>query len=278
MDERRPRFVIFSDLDGTLLNHDTYTVGPAAHALARVVREDVPLVLCSSKTRAEQEVIRRELAIRHPFIVENGGAVFVPSGYFAFQLGLTRDAPGFQVVEFGLPYSQVVDRLHETCRRLGLRVAGFSGMAAEDVARETGLPLEQARAAKAREYDEPFRLLDSDPAGEARLCQALEADGLRWTRGGRFLHVTGGADKGNAVTALARLYRRAEPAVVTVGLGDGMNDQPMLAAVDVPVIVRNRVADPAGDLVRAVPSAKVTDSEGPAGWAAAVLAVLGEAA
>jgi len=55
-----------------------------------------------------------------------------------------------------------------------------------------------------------------------------------------------------------------------------MNDLPMLASVDVPIVVQNPAADPAGELRRALPSARVTDREGPAGWAAAVLAVLDE--
>jgi len=274
MERARPRVVIVSDLDGTLLDHATYAADPASPVVARLVAEDVPLVLCSSKTRAEIEAIRNLLRIRHPFIVENGGALFLPAGYFTFPIDGTREADGYQVVELGLPYRQVVAGLLEASARLGVRVAGFHGMSAAEVARETGLSPEQARAAKDRRYDEPFRLAVDDSDGEARLCGSLEAAGLRCVRGGRFFHVTGAADKGTAVTALAQLYRRVHEDVVTVGLGDGMNDLSLLGAVDVPIIVRNRAADPAGDLIRSLPEARVSDLEGPAGWAAAVRAVL----
>ena len=73
--------VIFTDLDGTLLDA-AYSFLPAAPALEAVRRTSVPLVICSSKTRREIESYRIRLGNHDPFIAENGGAVYVPEGYF----------------------------------------------------------------------------------------------------------------------------------------------------------------------------------------------------
>lgn len=46
-----PALILFSDLDGTLLDHDTYDWSPAQPALKQLAALEVPLVLTSSKTR-----------------------------------------------------------------------------------------------------------------------------------------------------------------------------------------------------------------------------------
>jgi predicted mannosyl-3-phosphoglycerate phosphatase (HAD superfamily) len=50
--------VIFTDLDGTLLDDSSYSFEPAHEALAEVRIRKIPLILCTSKTRAEKEAWR----------------------------------------------------------------------------------------------------------------------------------------------------------------------------------------------------------------------------
>ena len=57
--------VIFSDLDGTLLDSQTYSFQAAEPALLALRKQGTPLVLCTSKTRVK--VWRDRLHIRHPF-------------------------------------------------------------------------------------------------------------------------------------------------------------------------------------------------------------------
>ena len=79
--------LVFTDLDGTLLDHHSYSWAPASQALSRIAKRDIPLILSSSKTRGEILKLRRQLHNRHPFIVENGSAVYVPAGYFKHPVG-----------------------------------------------------------------------------------------------------------------------------------------------------------------------------------------------
>src|SRR5512145_566011 len=97
-----PRYVVFADLDQTAL--------PAVQALRA---QGIPLVLVSSKTRAELEPIRRRLQHRDPFIVENGAAVFVPQGLFTFPLERVRTKSCYDVIELGMPYHMLRDVLKQ---------------------------------------------------------------------------------------------------------------------------------------------------------------------
>jgi mannosyl-3-phosphoglycerate phosphatase len=183
-------FVMFTDVDGTLLDSRTRSCDGAAEALDLLAREQIPLVLCSSKTRAELEVVQQQLGIRDPFVCENGGGVFVPRGYFACGVPNARDIAGYEAVELGRPYGDVVDALHRIAARARVEVIGFSDMSIEDVAFECDMPLMQARLAKLREYDEPFRILDASPSAQPSLQRAARGASRLYER--RPLRARGG--------------------------------------------------------------------------------------
>lgn len=226
-------YVLFTDLDGTLLDLHTGEAGPAAEALRALKERGIPVVFASAKTRAEQEVLRGALGVEDPFIVENGGAIFLPEGYFPQKPEGAKVREGYWVLELGLPYGEIRRRLKRAEARLGSPLVGYGDLSAEEVARRTGLGLEAARRAKAREYDETLFL--EEPVEEA--LKALEAEGLRWSHGGRFYHAHGPNDKGQAVRLLKELYQRFWGPVVAVGLGDSANDRPLLEAVDLAALV-----------------------------------------
>jgi mannosyl-3-phosphoglycerate phosphatase len=85
-----PKLVIFTDLDGCLLDRETYSFEPAQAALRLIREKEIPLILVSSKTRVEIEEYRRRLKNGHPIVSENGGAVFIPKDYFSFPFSHER--------------------------------------------------------------------------------------------------------------------------------------------------------------------------------------------
>ena len=267
----RRQLVVFSDLDGTLLDHDTYSFDDARPALERLGHAGVPLVLCTSKTRAEVEPLRAALDNDSPFIVENGGAIMIPDGYFSVEIDAADSArsEGMLVVPLGDSYETLVAALARASRESGVRVRGFADMTDAEVADATGLSLDQARLARRRDFDEPFEIIDADRADA--LLAAIEREGKRWTAGGRFHHITGATDKAAAVRRVAELYRREAGAVTTVGVGDAPNDAELLGVVDIPIVMASGRAD---EIVRLVPRATVTRVPGPAGWNEAMLVLL----
>jgi mannosyl-3-phosphoglycerate phosphatase len=258
--------VVFTDLDGTLLDRDTYSYAVAVPALERLRQNKIPLVFCSAKTRAEQEAYRSELGISDPFIVENGGAIFIPHGYFPFVFDYHKASGEYSIIELGMPYHWVREILAQVRSQLGLDLKGFGDMSAEEVAAETGLSLEAARRAKEREYDETLKL-DGTSEEIERALSALEKAGLSHTHGGRYYNIMGANDKGKAATILIDLFHRKLGQIETIGIGDSLNDLPMLAAVDIPVLVQK----PGGVWEQMdLPRLHRVEGAGPVGWRRAI--------
>jgi mannosyl-3-phosphoglycerate phosphatase len=270
------KLVFFTDLDGTLLDHRTYAWTAARQALRALARRKRPLVIVTSKTRAEVLPLLFALDRTEPVVVENGGAIYLPVRYFPFRIDSTEPAGrGWQRVVLGTPYQRLVAALAAAARRARVQAQGFSQMSAREVAQRTGLELVAARRARRREFDEAFVILDGDARAWPRLRAEIRRRGLRSTRGSRFFHIMGANDKGMAVRRLAAWFRRAEGGSLrTVGLGDSPNDIPMLRAVEVPVLV----ARPGGrydpETSAAVPTARRAGGIGPEGWNRAVLRLL----
>jgi mannosyl-3-phosphoglycerate phosphatase len=232
-----PKLVIFTDLDGTLLNRDNYSFTPAEPALHLIQLKGIPLILSSSKTRAEIELYRKKLENDHPFISENGGAVFVPKGYFSFPFPYDRELEEYFVLELGAFYPLVVEILNSIKNETGIAIKGFSDLTEEELTSLSGLSLREAEFAKKREYDEPFVIEGGDREVEI-VKKKIEEKGMNYVLGGRFHHILGKNDKGKAVEILKELYENEFFSISTVGIGDSLNDLPMLLAVDHPIFLR----------------------------------------
>jgi mannosyl-3-phosphoglycerate phosphatase len=269
-------WVIFTDLDGTLLDHTTYRWTAARVALGALQLRAVPLVIVTSKTCAEVRPILCSLRRREPFVVENGGAIYLPEDYLPFRVpGAARTLRGWLRLALGTSRPRLVAALGRATRRAGVRVRSFSEMSAREVAERAGMTLREARCARQREFDEPFVLVEGADSARKRLRAEIRCQGLHETRGSRFFHILGRNDKGAAVRKLMDWYRRARGgSVCAVGLGDSPNDIPMLRAVDVPILV----ARPGGrydrETLAAVPRARRAGGIGPEGWNRAVLRLL----
>ena len=167
------RLIIVTDLDGTLLDSKSYSFEDARPALEQIRKSDIPLVLCSSKTRAELEVWRDRLKNRHPFVAENGGGIFIPEGYFPFPVDGEKRG-GYRVVSFGMSYAGIREHFVRLRDELRIPVTGFGDMTPAGIAALTGLSLDEAVLAKQREYGEPFVF---PGAVDERMLQAIEAVG-----------------------------------------------------------------------------------------------------
>ena len=73
--------VIYTDLDGTLLDHHTYSFEAALETIHALRDRGVPIVPCTSKTRAETAELMSAAGLSGPMIVENGAAIWVPNDW-----------------------------------------------------------------------------------------------------------------------------------------------------------------------------------------------------
>jgi mannosyl-3-phosphoglycerate phosphatase family protein len=267
-----PYYVIFTDLDGSLLDHDTYSWAEASEALSLCRRLGVPVVMVSSKTAAELTVFAEEMTLSSPFISENGGGIFVPEGAFSRPPDGTVYQNGFWKYALGTPYAKLVSALHQIREELGWNIRGFSDMDVSEISRLTGLGRGEAHLAARRDFDEPFVILGQPRPDVESLIRASRKRGLQVAAGGRFFHLHGASDKGLAMEKVIGWYRASGRDVSAVALGDSPNDFPMLERAVYPVLIRSRRAFP--ELKQKIPKLIVTDQIGPKGWNQAVLDIL----
>jgi mannosyl-3-phosphoglycerate phosphatase family protein len=247
-----PLSVLFTDLDGTLLDHHTYRPGPALPELRRLQAAGVLVVPASAKTPDELRHLAGELTLTGPAIAENGAAVITSTG--------TR--------VLGTPYKMVRERLAAAAVAVGATVRGFGDLTVAEVMAWTGLDRAAAERARARRWSESFQLVAGD---DAALAAALAERGLRMVRGARFRTALGQHDKGGAARLLlADLAATGRP-VRSWAVGDADNDAELLAAVDHPMLVRAHDGAWA-DLD--LPAVTRLDGIGPAGWVLAAHQVL----
>jgi mannosyl-3-phosphoglycerate synthase len=260
------RKVVYTDLDGTLLHPSSYSYAPALTALRRLQEAQVPVVFCSAKTLAEQEELRRELGVKDPFIVENGGAIYIPKDYFHFPLTYTRATAEYFIIELGSPYAEIKQRLKLVNESNPQRFTTFGDLSVEEVARVSGLTLKMAELAKQRDYSETL-ILPGDKREAEAILAGIASQGMQYVFGGRFYEVSRGADKGKAVKILNELFKLNFGHIQNFGLGDGQNDAPMLEAVDCPLLVQNSTRRWSNVKVKKLVKIKEV---GPEGWSRAV--------
>lgn len=272
----KAKLLVFTDLDGTLLDHDTYSFEKALSSLTLLRKKEIPLILCSSKTRAEIEVYRKKLKNAHPFIPENGGAIFVNRKYFRIKLEGFADRLGYWVRELGTSYPLLRKELVQVTSKFGQPVYGFADMNPKEISSLCGITYRDAELAKWREYDEPFYFLKSvDEDTLKQIKTEFAKRGFNLVRGGRLFHLTGQNDKGKAVKILTDLYQQQfNTKCKVIGLGDSMNDLPMLKACDVPILVKKPDGSYDKDVVSEI-KPNFADGIGPEGWNKAILEVIG---
>ena len=264
------KIIVITDLDGTLLDHSTYSFCEAEDALGLLREKGVPLILCSSKSRAEIEVYRKKLSNNEPFISENGGAIYIPEGYGDLKCEFDKIDDGYLVIEIGSEYQTLVDAFEKIKRRAGLNIKSITEFTIDEIVWLTGLSGEEAFLAQKREYMLPFIIYGGED--DVRIIKdEILSLGLNYTEGARFVHLMGGNDKGKAVKILTDIFKKnySETEITTVGLGDSLNDLPMLEVVDKAFLVKKEAGNYEERIK--VEGLAYADGIGPVGWNKAVL-------
>ena len=265
--------LIFTDLDGTLLNHQDYNYKAAVPILATLSNQKIPVIPVTSKTRQEVETLIKNLELASPFVVENGSGIFIPVDYQKFSVPQGKKYGDYVLLNLGLTYEEARQGLRKLEIALGKELQGFGDLSQKEIQHLTNLPLKDVLAAKAREFTEPF-VLPKDVPPE-KIAESAREIGLKVLVGGRFCHLMGkSAGKGKAVQFLVHKYSEAYRGerIVTVGLGDSPNDLEMLEVVDKPIIIPNKRGKPHPLLLKR--GWTVAANTAPEGWAESIAEIL----
>ncbi len=253
--------LVFTDLDGTLLDHETYAYTSAEPALKRLKALSIPVILASSKTEAEMRPLADRLELDTPMIVENGAGI----------IGLAGDTQGCPC------YAEIRAFLGQLPDHMRNHFQGFGDWSVDEVSRQTGLDRDAAALAQKRCFSEPGVWNGTD-ADFALFATLLDEQGFQAVRGGRFTTLMPKTSKGKAMARISAFYAaQTAQDIITIALGDGPNDVAMLEAADHGVVIANPANSPL-PLLSGEREGKIHRSSkvGPEGWNEMIMKLVDE--
>lgn len=240
--------LVFSDIDGALLDEETFEWEAARDTLSRLRRAKIPVCFVSSKTRAEIETLRAEIGNSDPYSAENGAVV--DYGYKPRKV-------------IGRPLALLEQAFAQITKDSGARLEALDQMTTRRAETVTGLKGPELALALRRAHSVPFLLHEG---ATSDVEQAARRRGLRIHQGKRLLHLVGDHDKSDAVA----LMKNEFPDATTIGVGDGPNDVALLQNVDHPVY---QGTHPPPELPG---HTHVEPKTGPEGWSRAIERMTGD--
>ncbi len=267
-----PRVIIFTP---SILLGSSAPASPASEALIEIERRRIPLVLSTRGTRAQLEPFRRKIGHAHPFIVEGGGGLFIPDGYFALRLEGAKRMGRYFCVPFGRSSLEAGEAAQDIARQARAEVVRYAEMNVREISRNTGMTERDAQASREREFSERFFFAGNADIAAASFARIAGEHNWQIRRSEPFWEISSGNDEGKALRYLMRLYREAlHSRVRSVGVGASFEDLALLAASDQAFVLplsSDRFDD---NLVVKLPNASRMDAPGAAGWNQTVLNIL----
>lgn len=253
--KQKNKAVVFTDLDGTFLDHHSYEYTDALPAVRRLQSLGVPIIPVTSKTLLEIQKLSLPFGDT-PQVAENGMVIADLNGQH----------------DIDKSYAEILTFVTSLPEDIRANITGFNDMSVTDIALQTSLPQDKAKLAKDRLASEPF-LWSGNNVKLEQLKKLAENADLAITRGGRFYHLMGRGGKDQAILSLIAQYKKQNENIISIALGDGPNDATMLACVDYGIKIPNEnghdfeVHSPRGTILKAKAS-------GPKGWNIAINTLL----
>lgn len=259
------RGLFYTDLDGTLLDHETYEWRSARTGLEWCRNEGVDVIPCTSKTWDEVALIRERIGLETPAIIENGGAVVVSRDHKFAHEPTQRVGDRYRFHELGDAAAQIQSEFHEIRQRGDFKCQSVLKMSPEVLAGKTNLDRDEAERALNRQFTVPVLWLESEERKQEFISWCVGSE-INVEEGGRFLHLQRNCDKAKAIDWLTEKYDQEYGAIPAGAIGDSQNDIPMLRAVDRAFIVQQPDGNHDQRVLNDVEQVETIDDIGPEGW------------
>ncbi len=229
--------VVFTDLDGTFLDHNDYSFAAAESCLDFIKKQNIPLIFTSSKTAVEIHNLCTETDSYHPYISENGGLLSIPKNYFSSSNSPTTEYEHVLIGTSRNDINTILETLHKS-----YEFTSFREMTIDEIMACTGLSKDLAIMANQRECTEPVLWQDSEEHLK-QFSKAIQESNLHLVSGGRFHHVMGKHDKATTMLILLEYFEKnINGKVTSIALGDSPNDYKMLQTADYGILIPNPAA------------------------------------
>ena len=213
---------VVSDVDGTLMDH-SYDLTPAKETIKTLQNLSVPVILCTSKTASEVKVIREELNLTDPYIVENGAAIY----------GESLEKVSGEII-LGKKYEFLEEILNFISKEIDYKLIPLNNLNDQEATQLTGLKGNSLNLMRDRHWSMPF--LNPPSFLEEKINICCRKFKVNIFRGNRMSHLLSeDSDKGKAINALKK-YSNIQN-IQIIGLGDSPNDLPLLLNSDFRIII-----------------------------------------
>jgi predicted mannosyl-3-phosphoglycerate phosphatase (HAD superfamily) len=177
----------------------------------------IPAVWLTSRSRLQLDEPRRKIGHVHPFIAEDGCAVYLPEDYFhlrpdsaaARSRATTIRLGRFTCIPVAEPLPAAANALEALSEDTGVPIVTLRSLSPRELAQNTGLPLRSAELARQRDFDDIFFFAGaSDEKLKTFLAQGpsrnliFRQQGVLWSAAVR-------ASTQRCIRELSKLYDRA---------------------------------------------------------------------
>ena len=213
---------VVTDVDGTLMDH-SYDLTPAKETIKLLQELSIPIILCTSKTAAEVKVIRKELNLTDPYIVENGAAIH----------GETLKRVNGEII-LGEKYEKLENILSSISNEINYDLQPLNNISDQEATELTGLKGHSLDLMRDRHLSMPFLNPPENKEEDINIC--CKRFGVEIFKGNRMSHMLSiNSNKGKAIKALKKYSNN--PNIQIIGLGDSPNDLPLLLNSDYKIVI-----------------------------------------
>ena len=222
--------IIFTDLDGTLLNRDTFKFDSIKDYLKKLHSKGIKIIPNSSKTEKEILEFNQELGLDLPYISENGSVIKgmnLINSNFPNEIILSRDKDELlKIFE-----KTVSENLKEKCGHI-------LDMSKKRQVEIFGLTNNKLKNATKRKYSIPM-LFKGNKFEKNELVKLLKTKSLTFQDGGRVQNLCDNVNKVKAMNKVLKIFKKIQDNTKVIGVGDNYNDLEMLRNCDIPCLVFN---------------------------------------
>ncbi len=213
---------VVSDVDGTLMDH-SYDLSPAKETIKKLQKLSIPVILCTSKTASEVRVIRKELNLFDPYIVENGAAIY----------GESLKKVNGEII-LGEKYEHLEEILQLISKEIDYKLVPLNNLTDKEATQLTGLKGNSLNLMRDRYWSMPFLNPPSFLENKMNICcKKFKVDIFK---GNRMSHLLSrNSNKGKAINSLKKYSNRQN--IQIIGLGDSPNDLPLLLNSDIRIVI-----------------------------------------
>ena len=224
------KILIFTDLDGSILDRDTFKFDQIKQYMKKLLNSGVIIIPNSSKTESEIIEFNQELGENLAYISENGSVINglnILNSNFPNKIILSREKE--ELID--IFKNKVPENLQRKCKFI-------SNLNKKDQISIFGLNENKLKNALKRKYTEPF-LFEGNKIEKKDLLKILKKKSLTMQEGGRVINLCDNVNKVKSMNKILRIYKKIESYIKVIAVGDNYNDLDMLKNSDLPCLVFN---------------------------------------